>query len=201
MEWLTLLAIIVGPMAAVWVTREVDKRREDHNRRMYVFKTLMRTRRATVHPDHVGALNLIELEFSEDKDVMAAWRVLFNHFGTEHPRKSDELVAPEMELQEKTLRDERFHKRLYGERTSALTRLLHSMAKALDFKVEQLEIFEGGYNPQGWQDTEMEQAAVRQFFLDLRMGRRLLPIGVFDYIKAQPEEPERPGSGTKGSDD
>jgi hypothetical protein len=197
MEWLTLLAIIVGPIAAVTVTRVSDRRRENHTRRMDVFKTLMRTRRTPVYPEHVGALNLIELEFAKDPDVMDAWRVLFKHFGTTHPRRDDEAITPAMDNEEKGRRDARFFNRLNDERHSALTRLLHSMAKALRFQVEQLEIFEGGYTPQGWYDVEVEQTAVRRFFLDLGMGRRLLPIAVFDYIKNRTEDPAPSAEGTK----
>jgi hypothetical protein len=199
MEWLTLLAIVVGPISAVFVTRWVDARRERHTRRMEIFKTLMRTRRTPMYPEHVGALNLIELEFYRDKTVLAQWRDLFQHFGTVHVRRQDEIVDDNTPADERAARDTRFALRLYNERQSLLAKLLHAMAKVLKFKVEQLEIFEGGYTPQGWQDIETEQMIVRRLFADIGAGRRVFPIGVFYFpgqsdastppaVEKQPEE-------------
>ena len=82
-EWITLLAVLLGPILAVWATRFLDDRRSTHEQRMSVFKTLMRTRRTPVMPEHVGALNLVEIEFQKDHEVITAWRALLTHFGTE----------------------------------------------------------------------------------------------------------------------
>ena len=44
---------------------------------MDLFRTLMRTRRVPMSADHVGALNLIEIEFASEPDVLAAWKLLY----------------------------------------------------------------------------------------------------------------------------
>jgi hypothetical protein len=54
------------------------------------------------------------------------------------------------------------------------------MAKALGFKIEQLEIFEGAYTPQGWADIELEQTAIRRFAAQIAFGQRALPVLVFE---------------------
>jgi hypothetical protein len=54
------------------------------------------------------------------------------------------------------------------------------MARALRFKIEQLEIFEGGYTPQGWEDEYIEQRTARGFLIDLYKGKVALPVMVFD---------------------
>ena len=60
---LTLFAIFFGRIAAVqakmWIQRETEKR----NRKLEIFKTLMRTRGNPLSPEHVFALNTIILEF------------------------------------------------------------------------------------------------------------------------------------------
>jgi hypothetical protein len=66
-------------------------------------------------------------------------------------------------------------------------RLLHAMATALKFPVQQLEIFEGGYTPQGWVDVEAEQALVRKLFVEIYAGLRLFPLAVWDYTREQPK--------------
>jgi hypothetical protein len=91
-DWLTLLAIVLGPLFGVWLARHMQNRAFYRERRMDIFRTLMRTRRTPMYPEHVGALNLVEIEFAKDKDVIGAWRDLFAHLGTEHSRKRDEVV-------------------------------------------------------------------------------------------------------------
>lgn len=196
---LTIFALIAGPIVAVLITRWTDDRRERKNRRMEIFRTLMRTRRTPMVPEHVGALNLIEFEFSRDGVVMQAWRRLFDHFGTAHPQRDDEQILPGMSDQEQGERRRRFIQRLAEERQRLLLRLLHAMATALNFPVQQLEIFEGGYTPQGWNDVEAEQAAIRRLFVEMYLGLRRLPLSVYDYtrVQSEPESVAAPDSAAK----
>jgi hypothetical protein len=65
------------------------------------------------------------------------------------------------------------------------------MANSLGFKINQLEIFEGGYTPQGWSEIEYDQTAIRRFAAQLAAGQRALPIAVLDYTNvAQPANAE-----------
>lgn len=178
-EMLTLIALVGGPVAAVLLTRYVDQSRERSGRRMDVFRTLMRTRRAPTTAEHVGALNLIEIEFASDREVLSAWKNLYGHFAREHPRRPDEIIVRQDDNDRRS-RDEAFYRRLADERARLLTKLLHAMAKALNFKIEQLEIFEGGYIPQGWEDELVEQRLVRKFLLDLYQAKVALPVMVFE---------------------
>jgi Family of unknown function (DUF6680) len=102
-------------------------------------------------------------------------------------RRDDEIVDDTTPADQRMARDTRFALRLYSERQSLLARLLHAMAEVLKFKVEQLEIFEGGYTPQGWHDIETEQMIVRRLFADIGAGKRIFPIGVF-YFPGQPQQ-------------
>lgn len=185
LEILTLVAVFLGPISAVFVTRWIDGLREDKQRRMEVFKTLMRTRRTPIYPEHVGALNLIEIEFAKENLVIKAWKSLFEHLGTEHIRRIDEQESDGLSPELISVRNQKFYDRLAQERQSLLAKLLHAMAKSLNFKVEQLEIFEGGYTPQGWVDVEHAQYVARQFIMDLYQGKRVIPVGVLDYVQMQ----------------
>lgn len=196
----SVFAIFLGPIFAVIMTRWLDRRREKSNRRMEVFKTLMRTRRNTIYPEHVGALNLIEVEFAKDKKVIEKWRDLMQHFGAEHLRKGNEQSAEDDSLESKNQKDKTFYDRLAQERQSLLAKLLHAIANELNFKIEQLEIFEGGYTPQGWADIELEQSAARKFVVDLYLGRRSLPIGVWDYTQASSQSVETDASRDSAED-
>src|SRR5581483_4803254 len=106
---------------------------------------------------------------------------------TAHTRRDDEQILPGMPEQEQGERNRRFTQRLADERQRLLVRLLHAMATALKFPVQQLEIFEGGYTPQGWNDEQLEQALIRRLFVELYLGSKRLPLAVYDYTRVQPE--------------
>jgi hypothetical protein len=199
-EWLTLIALFTGPAIAVFVTRWVDERRAVFQRRQDIFKTLMRTRRAPTSPEHVGALNLIELEFQNEADIITRWKALYGHFAAQHQRTPSEAVdAQALPTDEVARRDQSFYARLFDERQKLLAKLLHAMGRKLGFRSEQLEIFEGGYLPQGWVDTEAEQMALRRFLVDLGAGRRWLPVGVFNGNPDPPTPPPpAPSTSAKG---
>jgi len=179
MELLTIAAILIGPLAAVLVTIWLERRREVYARRMDIFRTLMRTRRLPMSVEHVGALNLVEIEFARNKEIIDSWRLLFEHFSTEHLRRQDEKVESNLTIQDQRARNEKFDQRLADERQRLLAKLLHAIAREMNFKVEQLEIFEGGYTPQGWHNDDQEMRAARHFLLDLYLGRVALPVIVF----------------------
>lgn len=191
-DYINIAAIVLGPVFAVWLTRFLDDRRERNNRRMDIFRTLMRTRRTPIYPEHVGALNLIEIEFAKDKEVLKHWKDLFIHFGTEHQRKQSEMIGS-VEVDEETRRNKIFDERLAQERQTILAKLLHAMATSMNFKVEQLEIFEGGYTPQGWATMELEQQIIRRFGVELFLGKRVLPVGIVDYINSSPDQNRKNG--------
>jgi hypothetical protein len=184
-EILTLIAVIAGPVSAVLITRYLDDQRLYKARRMDVFRTLMRTRRTVLSPEHIGALNLVEIEFAKDRDVIAASKNLLTHFGTTHARRDDERIETLADQNEIRARNNAFGTRLLKDRQSLLTKLLHAMSRSLGFKIEQLDIFEGGYNPQFWADVENEQEIVRKFAVDLAAGKAVIPIGVTDYRSAE----------------
>jgi hypothetical protein len=187
--WVNLVAILVGPILAVIVARLLEAEKLRRDRRAAVFTTLMRTRRTPMVPDHVGALNMVEIEFASDSDVIDRWRELFKHFGTEHPRNRDEQESSTQSSEEVDKRRAAFGQRIAQERQRLLAKLLHAMGKRLGYKAEQLEIFEGGYTPQGWVDDEIDGRAARAFLVDIALGRKVLPIGIFYDSRPQPSPP------------
>lgn len=198
-DLITVGAIVAGPIFAILVSRWLDDTRDVRSRRMDIFRTLMRTRRTPIVADHVGALNLIEIEFAEKAEVIAAWKKLMEHLGTEHPRKPEEDDRKATDAQDQINRNEKYYDRLYGERQSLLAKLLHAIALDLGHKAEQLELFEGGYTPQGWHDVEMEQRIIRRFVVDLYHGNRVVPVGVLDY-RTFTAPPDAGDAGTDGNE-
>jgi hypothetical protein len=117
----------------------------------------MRTRNAALLPDHVNTLNLVEVEFYRVPEVMTAYRELMRHINTPN---SAEMWAQR-------------HR-------SNLTKLVSAMAKDLGYRFEQLDVFEGGYYPMGWGQTEEQQLAMRLGLIELFSGKRTLPVHVIE---------------------
>jgi hypothetical protein len=65
--WLTLIAVIVGPVLAVQAQKYIERRREERIRKVFLFRELMATRAARLSQRHVEALNLIDLEYNQTK--------------------------------------------------------------------------------------------------------------------------------------
>ena len=204
-EIATIVALVTGPVLAVLIARWIEYRRTRHERRMDIFRTLMRTRRSRLFLDHVSALNLVEIEFRDDSNVKAACQSYLENLGSEQPRRADEEVAVGSSNEERQIRDERYNTRVGKDREKLLATLLHAMAQTLGYKkVEALDIFEGGYSPQGWADIEVQQEAIRRYVIDLYLGNRALPVVVYNS-NAEPssaadvdmdtkEEPRRSGN-------
>ena len=71
-----IVAILIAPFLAVFAQRQIDLWREQRQRNLWVFKTLMATHGRTLSPEHVQALNMIELKFqkSSEKPILDAWK-------------------------------------------------------------------------------------------------------------------------------
>lgn len=170
----TATAAIVGPVVAVWITRMSDDRKEVQGRRMDIFRTLMRTRKMPVHFDHVGALNLIEIEFAKDESVIRAWKEYLQNLSEPFPLNAEDAIQSNF----------------LKKRETKLTKLISEIAKVLKFKVEQMDIFEGNYIPQGWHDDDWEQKLARKGLIEVLSGRR--PIIIQPYAPSQGTGPYPP---------
>ena len=173
----TIIALILGPLVAVWIARGMEDRRAKHERRMSVFRALMSTRSNTLSFDHVSALNLVEIEFQDNPKVVEKWKVYFDDLGAEYPRREDEKILEGLSDAEITRRQGNYDKRVIESRSKLLTKLLHEMAQVLGYeKIKVLEILEGSYFPHGWGRIEIQQELIRQYFVDLYLGKRALPV-------------------------
>lgn len=172
----TVFAVLVGPIAAVIVTRIIDDRRADQTRKYDIFRTLMRTRMMPIHFEHVGALNLVEVEFIKHPAVIKAWKDYLTNLGETFP-------PPE----EKEKSDAALKKR-----NSLLTKLISEIAKVLRVNVEQLDILEGNYIPRGWNDDDWEQKLVRRGLINVLHGRAPIVIQPQQANSPYPPPPEIP---------
>lgn len=159
-DWLMILSVLAGPIIAVQLTRFVDSKKEQRDRKLQIFKTLMATRAYTVSPQHVEALNRIDLEFSnkhkKERNVVYAWKEYLDLLGdTDMPR--DQWGTKRVEL---------------------LVELLHSMAHVLNYEFDKTHIKNSAYAPVAHGDIEAQQTAVRMGVIKILEGKCELPMYV-----------------------
>ena len=162
LPWITIAAIVSGPVIAIMASQHLDKVRADKQRKLDVFCTLMRTRSMQISPDHVGALNLVEFEFRDCPHVVSSWEEYLEHLSEELPP-----------IEEKSQYDRAIQKR-----NTLLTTLIDQIAKVLGIKIAQLEILRGNYVPQGWADAEWDQQLVRRGLIDVLHGKSPIQVRV-----------------------
>ncbi len=161
LEITTIVAILVGPIAALYVQRLLDEGRAHRDRKLWIFKTLMAFRRTPMAKEYVQALNLIDVEFTannkKEKTVREAWQELFDLF-------SNYKTTPNASEEAEKLR----------------ARLLSAIGESLGYSFSTVNLRRGAYYPEFLGNVEEEQHALRRAFLDLFQGKRRIPVGVFE---------------------
>ena len=74
MEIISIIAIIVAPIAAVWIGQHLQNRAKRREDKMVIFGTLMTDRIYGWTEKGVHALNSIDIVFSDSKKVRNAWK-------------------------------------------------------------------------------------------------------------------------------
>jgi|SRR5579863_3689379 len=166
-DWLTITAIVLGPIIAVRMTRYLDNKKEIRERKLSIFKTLMATRAAALAPLHVEALNRIDLEFNpssyREKEVINAWKAYLDLLGTT-TMPPDQWAIRRIDL---------------------LVELLHKMAQVLDYEFDKTNIKNSSYYPKVYGEVEEDQAAIRRGLKELVEGKRVIPIEVKNLPPAE----------------
>ncbi len=161
-DWLMILAVLLGPIIAVQLTRFLDGKKEMRDRKMEVFKTLMATRAYAVSWDHVVALNRIDLEFKNDnkkeKAVIEAWKAYRDLLGV------------------KGMSSEQWNIK----RVDFLVELLYNMAQVLDYEFDKTHIKNSSYSPVAYENVDEEQRLLRLGLIDVLNGKRPLPMTIIN---------------------
>lgn len=162
---LMILAVLFAPFLAVFAQRQIDLWREQRKRKLWVFKTLMATRGRTLSPEHVQALNMIELEFQKpsEKPIRDAWKEYHDHLNSypnEGVNQNERAVVWE------------------GETTNLLATLLTKMSKAFSYEFDLVQIKKGAYSPQRHVTTEIELQLLRRFAIECLAGDRKVSVAI-----------------------
>src|SRR5262245_18700155 len=88
-----VLAVLAGPILALYIQNRLNIRRETRDRKLWVFKTLMAARELRLSPEHVTALNMLDVEFygddKENREVIRCWNMYRDHLRTDPEDPND----------------------------------------------------------------------------------------------------------------
>jgi len=158
----TIIALIVGPVAAVCITLWYQRRTEKRAAKERLFMTLMAHRRSfPPPPDWTNALNLIDVVYADSPIIVRHWHSLY-----------DVLIQAPLNMQ-------RFN-HLYIE-------LLSSIAISLGYRSLQQTDIDKFYIPQAFGDQAAVSAEIQKELLRVLKATHSIPTKPLGDTDTQPK--------------
>jgi hypothetical protein len=147
-----VFATLMGPVLAVQAQKWIETLKQTSEAKDLIFKTLMATRGARLSPEHVRALNMIDLTFygkriffgrtTKEQAVLNAWKEYLDHLYEPFPD------------------DDAAMKVVMAHREELITNLLSSIATERGLKFDRVQLKKGSYMPIGFEQQEQRQKAL-----------------------------------------
>jgi hypothetical protein len=185
-DWLMILSVLLSPFLAVYANIIIERKRQARERRLTIFRTLMATRAATLSPEHVQALNMIDIEFygrnRKSKEVLQAWRIYLDHLGDQKSFTDNSWIERRIEL---------------------FIDLMHKMSISLGYDFDKVHIKRTSYFPKGFGDIEDDQTIIRKGIVAWLKGELSVPMRVTDFPDMEPlgTQPQIPAAMPKSKPD
>lgn len=158
-SFLTILAILLAPRFALQAQVKHDSLKEQQQKRLHIFKTLIATYAMRLSPDHVQALNLINIEFYGIDNVINAWQLYLDHLNTPSPDANDPSRTPEER--------EKFAKEWVDQGNILLNDLLVNISQEVGLPFDKPKIEKGVYYPSAQGKLENENRLIREGLLSI----------------------------------
>jgi hypothetical protein len=171
-DWIIVVATLLGPILAVQAQKAVEAIRERRDRKERVFAQLMATRAARLSPDHVQALNMIDIVFyggsllgvrkrsKREQAVLDAWKEY-------HDNLCEGANLPEAQQQ--------VH---YSKRDELFLNLVHAMSQDVGFSFDRVQLKRGAYTPIAHEEIEEDHRALRKATIGALSGEASLKMEV-----------------------
>ncbi len=179
-DFAIVFATLIGPIAAVQAQKWLERRRQDEDRKTDLFVRLMATRSATVSPEHVRMLNLIDIVFygkptergapartKKEVAVLAAWHEYYAHLNP-NPRPANDAE----------------HAAWRGRREELFLNLLEKLALATNYKFDREQLRSRHYSPEAAGTVDQAQNEVLLGASEVLSGRRSLRVAL-EPVSAQ----------------
>ena len=155
-----VFATLAGPVLAVWASELRQQRRLLRDRKEWVFRTLWATRSSNMQPEHVQALNTIDIAFPEKNypKIGDAWHLYFAHLNSE---MGDSVESK---------------KRWHEQSVDLLTELIHLMATDLKIPFSKALVKQRSYYPKGYTYVEGQLEEIRTLTIQVLKGEKPFPV-------------------------
>jgi hypothetical protein len=155
-DGLIIASTILGPILAVQAQKWIERYRESQRQKVAIFSTLMTTRATRISPEHVRALNTIDIVFRGDKSVIDRWH--------EYHDALSPITQPT---------DDKF------------IELLYAMSNRLKFHFDKVMLRRVVYLPQGHVDAETSQVEIQRHLLQMLQGQHEIQKGMLEYLEGR----------------
>lgn len=155
----TVFAIFRAPIVALRIQKNIEDYKEQKKRKFEIFRTLLATRANTTSLEHVQALNMIDIEYYEEKNISQLWNIYRDHLNS-YPQNQDK--AAEDRWEEK--------------RIDCLTDMLHSMSVFFGYDLDKVVLKKGAYSPRAHGIWNLEQNLIRRGVIELLMGEKPMKV-------------------------
>jgi hypothetical protein len=150
-DWVTVGAVLIGPILAVQAQKWVESIREKRERRLKLFRSLMSTRAERVSREHVQSLNQIDIEF---------YGVI--RMGNRYQTRHEKAVTNAWKNYNSHLNDRNFptHEAWFKHGDDLFAKMLYEMSQALGYDFDEVQIKRDAYRPDAHVNLENMQIAV-----------------------------------------
>lgn len=179
-DWIIVFATLLGPILAVQAQKWLEGIREQKGRKARVFTQLMATRAARLSPDHVQALNMIDLVFyggfifgihhrtRKEQAILDAWKEYHDNLG-----EGADLNEAQQQAH-------------YAKREELFLNLLYAMAQDVGYTFDRVQLKRGAYTPVAHEEIEADQRMLRKALIQTMSGESPLSMRVIQM----PPNPE-----------
>jgi hypothetical protein len=165
--WLTIAAIIIGPILAFSIQHLRDRLRDDRGRKRQIFQQLLLTLKVPMAPRHVDALNSIPLEFHSVSAVMQAWREYTSHLNNQSMLRNNPQGWAERKFE-------------------LLISLAYEIGNSLGYEhIDKTTLRDNLYVPQGYEDNEEQFRQMRTTLLQVLRGERPIPTTMVGPVQVE----------------
>ena len=192
-EWLTIIATLLGPILAVQAQKIVEASRAKRAERDWVFRTLMATRAARLSPEHVRALNMIDMAFYGTK----FWGLHYQRPASKAVSRNWKAYFDSLSMDLTGFTPDQ-HQRLLETRDDKFTDLLASMAVAQNYDFDKVHLKRNMYSPQLHADIDSDQRIIREGLARVLSGQSTIKMDVVNFPEAAQVHNPTSQNGTGG---
>jgi len=164
-EWITIAAIVVGPIAAVLTQLLIQWLQKKRDHKLFVYGNLMSLRATWVHAEFVRAMNYVDVVFHKDTAIRDKRKDLMTHIAAK--RKDDGSLEPID----------------WDKAEDLLAEMLDLMGKQLGYKFEHTQIKKTAYYPSAHGKLDEAALVLREKGIAVLEGRAAIKV----KIDGQPE--------------